>query len=550
MNFIIHTSFFLKNTVSRKYILLMLLWNLVTGLTRSIPIYLFTKLVSSLRFSNLSEIMLEAVYWALAEVMSLVLIYYGEFFTTKWKVELTIEGKRQLFSYYGRHSKRGDEARLIEMSSDMDAGINTLVSVSERITRSVFIVIFVGFALAYIDITVCIIYLTGSIVAVIIGNFFGNKMRELGSDFRQSMHRLQHHMQDMYNGLLEMKIRGNNEHFKKNFSGINCETTGIGIKLLWVELTSNRIYQIFLVILMTYVLWIAGQKYRMSDITLEGIGAIVVYGKLLSGGVVGIIHSFLSYKKNYQSINKYKDICKLFSFHRLSGELRQQSIINHPVKLYVKDINVVRNQSRIIEHISIEVSKGELLVITGENGVGKSSILDYLYNNLSGEGQIRITDLNGVTYYYDDNTVLRQYIGGTTQNAFITSGTIRENILLDSTSNEYAEEILTDYKKLTGLDTRKPLSGLDKPISGGQEKLLIFCRSLLNRSDFICLDEPTVYLDESQRHYVLSQLNLLRREHGVIIATHDQRLVDMSDKILNIDKHAHTVIALSNPMEM
>lgn len=69
-------------------------------------------------------------------------------------------------------------------------------------------------------------------------------------------------------------------------------------------------------------------------------------------------------------------------------------------------------------------------------------------------------------------------------------------------------------------------------LSGGQKQLLSLARALLTTSEILLLDEVTSSLDPNSTNHIMRLLNDLKRDHTIIMITHDKDLMKKSDKIL------------------
>lgn len=197
-------------------------------------------------------------------------------------------------------------------------------------------------------------------------------------------------------------------------------------------------------------------------------------------------------------------------------------------------------QTKVLNHVSFRIKPGETIALVGPTGAGKTTIVNLIsrFYDIQ-EGHIYIDD-------YDLKKVsiesLRQQMGVMTQDNFLFSGTIRDNIRygkLDATD----EEIIAAAKAVNahdfimklddGYDTR--LSERGGGLSIGQKQLLAFARTMVSDPRILILDEATSSIDTKTELLVQSGIeNLLKGRTSFVIA-HRLSTIQKADRIFVID---------------
>jgi putative ABC transport system ATP-binding protein len=199
---------------------------------------------------------------------------------------------------------------------------------------------------------------------------------------------------------------------------------------------------------------------------------------------------------------------------------------------------------RPIDSLSLDVSTGELVLLLGASGCGKTTLLSMLARLLtptSGTvtfGDIDVTGLSGPALAeYRRKTV------GIVFQAFnlIPSLTARENVQIAAQSGKVpkraararAEELLVQVE-LGDRMTHRPAD-----MSGGQQQRVAIARALAHDPPLVLADEPTAHLDYIQVDGVLRLLrNLAQPGRVVIVATHDERLLPLADRVVELTPRA------------
>ena len=186
----------------------------------------------------------------------------------------------------------------------------------------------------------------------------------------------------------------------------------------------------------------------------------------------------------------------------------------------------------ILEDVSFAVKTGETVVVVGESGTGKSTILKLLLRLLTPDkGRVCIDgeDITGLSF--DAALKVRQKMGMVFQGAALfDSMTVFENIaypLREHTDlDENAiEERVKEKLNFVDLDAEKVMDQMPSELSGGMKKRVGIARGMANNPDVMLYDEPTSGLDPLTTATITSLIIKLQRELGVssVVVSHDIR---------------------------
>jgi len=192
----------------------------------------------------------------------------------------------------------------------------------------------------------------------------------------------------------------------------------------------------------------------------------------------------------------------------------------------------------VLNGVSLELSSGKSLALTGESGSGKSTLL-YLIGGLDvpDEGRIEILGQDIANLDDPQRAALRRGTVGVVFQQFnlIPSLNVAANLSfharLSGSEDKFWTEHLVHYLGLGSLLDRFP-----EQLSGGQQQRVAIGRTLAARPALILADEPTGNLDEATADVVMNLLLELLQESGagLLMVTHSLRLAKRLDHQVNL----------------
>ncbi len=198
-------------------------------------------------------------------------------------------------------------------------------------------------------------------------------------------------------------------------------------------------------------------------------------------------------------------------------------------------------EQRILKDVSFTAKPGETIALVGPTGAGKTTIVNLISRFYeAGEGQVLVggQDVAEVTL-----ESLRSQLGIMTQDNFLFSGTIRDNIRygrLDATDKEVEEAARAvnahDFimKLEKGYDTE--ISERGSRLSIGQRQLLAFARTMVARPRILILDEATSSIDTHTEILVQKGIEALLKGRTSFIIAHRLSTIRKADRIFVIDQ--------------
>lgn len=295
----------------------------------------------------------------------------------------------------------------------------------------------------------------------------------------------------------------------------------------------------------------------LMAISTVSLGAVLLLGGIrVAGGAleIGVLLAAVLYVRNFFSplqevamfLNSYQSAAA--ALEKVSGVLEEEPTVPepaHPVALErprgairFDDVAFGYGDGRVVlPDFSLDVPAGQTIALVGTTGAGKSTLaklVSRFYDPTRGS-----VTLDGVDLRTLGSADLRRAIVMVTQEAYLFSGTVADNIALgkpDATLDEVRDaamavgahafiEALPD-----GYDTDVNKRG--GRVSAGQRQLISFARAFLANPAVLILDEATASLDIPSERQIQSALGTLLADRTAIIIAHRLSTVAIADRVL------------------
>ena len=186
--------------------------------------------------------------------------------------------------------------------------------------------------------------------------------------------------------------------------------------------------------------------------------------------------------------------------------------------------------------ITFSINKGELVVILGSSGVGKSTLLNILGGmepNTSGD--VIVAGKNIASYNAKQLTTYRRnYVGFVFQfYNLIPNPTAKENVELAA---QIVPDAMNPDEALREVDLSDREQNFPAQLSGGEQQRVAIARAIAKKPELLLCDEPTGALDYKTGKQILKILQDMSRKNGstVLIVTHNAAIAPIADKVIRI----------------
>ena len=325
---------------------------------------------------------------------------------------------------------------------------------------------------------------------------------------------------------LNLETRFKNKINKNYLNMINSN-----LALTKTVYSSELIKDIFEGIIIILIILIGG-KYIM-DKSLS-VGNLITYNTLIYYYINGIRNLSSIYKEYYYAKNSLKRINTLLNYKH--EKMNKTTNLNILGDIKINNLTFGYDEKHLIlKNITIDIPKSTKLLILGSSGSGKSTLLKILYKYY----QIERDKISINNYDINDYSLLdiRKNITYISQNEFLYSDTIKNNIILDREVSEEEFLKICNLTYVTDIIKNNPLSynmrleenGIN--ISGGERQRIILARALLKPAKIILINEIDINLERK----ILTNIFKIYFDKTIIIISHRLENISLYDKIINLE---------------
>lgn len=246
----------------------------------------------------------------------------------------------------------------------------------------------------------------------------------------------------------------------------------------------------------------------------------------------------------YQPLFSVRDVIQNYQeikieYNRLLSELTFPRITDTPPPPHELQKNLIvvdnvsfkyGNKKEILKNVNLVIPSKGCIVITGESGEGKTTLLKLLLG-------IYKPSIGEITYGEEFSESKVSYME---QFPVIYSLSIKENLTMGKNMTEMKIREICKKVKIDCMIDELPnkyetiLAEKGKNLSGGQAQRIVLARTLLRDSNFLILDEPTSALDSETEKYIWDIITEYKKKKAILIITHNNSLFEYADIIYEL----------------
>ena len=507
---------------------------------------LFPGFISKIIDQGLEKGDLQAVgmYWGEMLICGVLLVisnYIQSILYCKFEQELYYQLKNKVFDKV-LHTKTVDRDSLangdIYMSIDDD--LSNISSFLTTLLPELFIsilslvgVVFIIFKF-YSIMGIVILGLIG--VLVISQPWFGKKIKEQSSLCREAGGEEAAFLQESIGNAPYLNIMGYVEGVRDKYweKSRNVKNRNISISRIQYIAQNFRLGINTMALLITIGIGVI--LVEKEVVGVGGVFAMSIYIQRVSGPLNSIVQSYLLIKSYTPYFERITKICNRSKRDNTVKENPREEL----KKIEISDLTYSFSSNlTLYKNFNLEINKGEIVGIVGNNGVGKSTLIKIIMKMIPIDiGRIIVNGKYGLENI--DEEYLYKNISVVPQSTVILSGKLRDILnpakrdISDNKIIETLKKFTVDYSIFEN-DLNYEILEKGGNMSGGEAQKLSLVRMVLENKPWVLLDEPTSAMDVECEKIICSILKEYLKRRTAVIITHRPEILSICDKIIRLE---------------
>jgi ATP-binding cassette subfamily B multidrug efflux pump len=434
---------------------------------------------------------------------------------------------------------------MTRLTSDVEAltemFASGLVSLVGDVVRLVFILV----VIFGIDWRLALFSMGAAPVLYLVAAFFRGWVRDAFREIRAKMARLNAFLQEHISGIKVVQAFAQEDMVNREFDVINVDYRRANSRAITADAALYSIVEAVGSIAIAGLLWRGGARIAGGTLTF---GVLVAFIEYLGKFFAPIRDLSTKYTVMQQAMAAAERVFGLLdTVSPDAPALATAPVASGPMGAAAPLIELdhvtfgYRPDHTVLADVSLRIQAGETVAVVGATGAGKSTLIKLLPRLY--DAQAGMVRLGGVDTRTIDKTTLRRRIVVVSQDVFMFSGTLRDNIALGDPA--VTDERIHEAARRVGADrviATRP-QGLDAPVaerganfSSGERQLVAFARALCRDPEILILDEATASVDPETERVIERGIAALMRGRTSIVIAHRLSTIQRASRILVIHK--------------
>ncbi|MDP4152621.1 MAG: ABC transporter ATP-binding protein [Bacillota bacterium] len=513
--------------------------------------------IDSTSTGNKSYLFIQSLKLLVVIIIQLILRVFCRYTAAKMQGKLEMTYKTKLLSVilhkdYSNTMKFHSGDLLNRLTSDVTVvseGIsNILPNFAGLMTKliSSLVILFM------LDKMFTLIFILGGLLLFFTTKFFRSRLKYFHKNVQEKDGILRSFIQEVLENIIVVKIFGAEKEFENKTIRFGTDHYKAKLKKNAIGIMANTGFSFVFSMAYLFALVWSSLGMIVKTISFGTLTAILqLVGQVQTpfanlSGMLPMVYNVLASAERMMEIENLPEELEINQ-----NDINVQSVYKNMNSIELKNLSFGYGQKLVINHVDLNIKKGDFIVVSGLSGIGKSTLFKLMLGILKpDDGIIYIKLSNGQELSIDKHT--RKLFAYVPQGNLLLSGSIRDNIAFIK-SDATDKEIIDAAKISCAFDFIQMLpSGLDTKIgekghglSEGQVQRLAIARALLSDAPILLLDESTSALDELTEEKLLQNLKKMTDKTCVIIS-HKKAAFSICNKEIRFNNQSIAIIERSN----
>ena len=439
---------------------------------------------------------------------------------------------------YFNEKRKGD--LMAKMTSDVTEIQQSFLSILELLVREPLTILFSLAAMLLFSFKLTLFVILFIPISGLVISSIGKRLKKHSTRIQEEQGDFLSIIDETVNGQKIIKTFSAGEHFKDRFFKATDRFYLFSNQLLHRASLAGPTSEFLGISAIGILLWFGG-KMVLIDESITGTSFIVYMG--LAYNILtpakSISKASYSIQKGNSAADRILEI--LNAKDHLEDDKNAQKISEFKDRIIFDKVSFSYEKNPVINKISFEIKKGEMVALVGPSGSGKTT-LTYLLNRFY-KVDNGILTIDDVPINLIQKKSLYKHIGMVTQESILFNDSVYnnlkigkpnashdeiENAAIAANAHDFIKELPSQYETIIG--------DLGNKLSGGQKQRLTIARALLKDPALLILDEATSALDTEAEQQVQIALEKLMEKRTSLVIAHRLSTIKKADVILVLDK--------------
>lgn len=390
--------------------------------------------------------------------------------------------------------------------------------------------------LAYLQIDLAVMVILLQIIIVYLRIKMNSKVEALAVKNRMVFSKFMTTTIEIVNNVRSIKLISAYKYIKDKYLSANKEYVQATESVAKTGEIYSLVTMLLGALLTSAMLFAGGYKVISGVMTIGVLITFIQYSGNFTEPIMSLAGITTSISSNKQEISNISDIID-YSKAKAVQSLKLPKSIK---EISIQKLNFeYKDNDLIFDNTSVCFESGKINYLTGESGIGKSTLFKLLTKDYPVEKDSIFFE--GIDICDISQTDLLGYFGVVTQDPLIFQDTVWNNLTLN---NQYSKEevisvcedcaILNVISEMEcGFDTAISENGFN--ISSGQKQRISLARALLQNRNIILIDEVTSGIDSKNEAIIRQSLSKYTKGKIIIIITHSKEFIDAESNVYSIE---------------